>query len=204
MNVAYLIIGKNIDLKNYCFEDDSLKVGIDRGSYIALSNNIDLDIAIGDFDSCSKEEINLIESKVKNIVRLNSIKDDTDTEAALNLVSSYDKIIILGGIQGKRIEHFLANIILLSKNPKIVIEDDYSKIFFLDVGKHVVEKENYTFISFISLKESRISLNGFKYELDNYLLRNDSSLCFSNEFKSSKGEIEVSLSPLIVILSKKD
>ena len=73
---AYLIIGNNCDLTKYDLKDKFV-VGIDKGAYLATINNIELDLAVGDFDSVTLEELKTINAK--KIIKLNPIKDETDT-----------------------------------------------------------------------------------------------------------------------------
>ena len=107
MDVCF-IIGNNFDLTKYDFTN-KIVVGIDRGAYLAFQNNIKLDYAVGDFDSISAQELEELYTYT-NVVKLNPIKDDTDTLHALNMFKECDNLIILGGITGKRIDHFVANL----------------------------------------------------------------------------------------------
>ena len=59
-----------------------------------------------DFDSIDEDQFDLIKDRT-SIKKLNPIKDDTDTFDAVKMLNDYSKITILGGIQGKRIEHFM-------------------------------------------------------------------------------------------------
>lgn len=70
---------------------DSIKVGIDKGSLDALNKGIKLDYAVGDFDSISQVDYDYLSQKVKNITKLNPIKDDTDTEHAINMFKMRQK-----------------------------------------------------------------------------------------------------------------
>ena len=120
---AVLIIGKNVTLKEYDLKD-AYVVGIDQGAILALEEGIALDAAIGDFDSIEKEEEKRL-SKQKNVFFLNREKDDTDTAAALKILpKEVRKITILGGIQGNRIDHFLANLLLMEQDERIGMVDD--------------------------------------------------------------------------------
>ena len=67
---------------------DSYVIGVDKGALYCLKNHIRMDLAVGDFDSVNNRDFDLINKETK-IIKLNSIKDDTDTEHALNLVKNY-------------------------------------------------------------------------------------------------------------------
>lgn len=58
-------------------------VGVDRGSLFLIENQLPLDLAVGDFDSVSQDELQLIKKTAKAFVQASPEKDDTDTELAL-------------------------------------------------------------------------------------------------------------------------
>lgn len=175
-----LFCGQNVDLNKYNLKDSYL-VGIDNGALILANNKIEMDLALGDFDTAKEENLNLIMKYSKKIKKLNPIKDDTDTFDALDIVyGKYDEILVLGGIQGKRVEHLISNIYALKKYKGLKLIDDYSLIEIIDKDKEF-KKDEYKYISFFSLKDSIVSLKGFKYNLDNYNLKVFDPLCISNE-----------------------
>lgn len=199
---AVLIIGHDMNLKNYNYQKKYV-VGVDEGAFLALHQGIRLDLAIGDFDSITKEELALLQAKVPTKV-LHPIKDDTDTQAALEVVKDAKKITILGGIQGHRIEHFLANLIMMKNNSKIEMLDDYSRIFTMDKS-FFIPKEEYTYISFFALEDTKnLTLKGFKYPLTNYELKTYNPLTISNEWVQPIGQVQFTEGRLLVILSKSD
>ncbi len=182
---------------------DSLVIGVDRGAYNAISFGIKPDISIGDFDSVNDEEFKEIAKNSKSVIKLNPIKDKTDTEEAINLVKGYDEIVILGGIQGKRIEHFYANLMLLLKYPNVKIKDDRSLIEVKD--KSFIPNKDYKFISLFSIdEEAIISISGMKYNLENYHLKKiDATLGCSNEIINNP-IVNIHSGRLLVISSKDD
>jgi thiamine pyrophosphokinase len=198
---AVLFIGNNYKLNKNDFID-SYVIGVDKGALFCLNNNIKMDLAVGDFDSINEKEYELIKNTTK-VVKLNPIKDDTDTEHALNLVKDYDEILILGGIKGNRIEHFISMLIYLKKFPNLVIKDDYSIIFSSSKDLKIKKDEEYKYISIFSLdNDTFISLKGFKYDLDNYNLKTDNPLGVSNEIIDDYGII--SLKGRIMIIRTRD
>ena len=170
----------NIDKINKEYLNNAFIIGVDRGALNAINQGINLDISIGDFDSVNENEFELIKNNSKKIIKLNRIKDETDTLEAINLVKDYDEIIILGGIKGKRIEHFYSNLILLNNYNNIKMIDDNSLI---EIKKESFKPYiNYQFVSFFSLDDNTIiSLDGFKYNLSKYNLKRNDPLCISNE-----------------------
>ena len=197
------IILKNAYLNNFNKNDYDIVIGADRGAYFAISNNINPDISIGDFDSVNDSEFELIKKNSKKIIKLNPIKDESDTHEAIELVKDYDKIIILGGIKGKRIEHLFANIIDLINYKNLSMIDEDSLIETVNDNNYVINKD-YKFVSLYSLdSESIISLDGFKYNLNNYHLKYNDPLCLSNEIINNP-KINLIKGRLLIIYSHGD
>ena len=197
---AYLIVGNNCDLSQFDFKN-SFVVGIDKGALLASQQNIHLNLAVGDFDSIETKEVAQI--KADSIVHLNPIKDDTDTLYALKLCKNYNHLYLLGAIQGKRIEHLIANLCLFNQFPNLVMIDDYSLIRLCNYEENF-QKDEYQYHSFFALEDViGLSLKGFKYELNDFHLAVLNPLGVSNEvidnaylsFKSGK---------LLMVKSKKE
>ena len=199
MDVCF-IIGNNFDLTKYDFTN-KIVVGIDKGAYLAYLANIKLDCAIGDFDSISANELKELSTYTK-VIKLDPVKDDTDTRYALRLYSTYDNLIILGGVTGKRIDHFVANLKLFYEFPNLIITDDDTEIKLCD-KKSIFQKDEYNFYSFFALEDVEdLSLKGFKYELDNYFLSHTSPLGVSNEIVKEEATLSYSKGKLLLIKTK--
>lgn len=196
-----LIIGHDMDFSKFNFKGKYL-IGVDEGALVALKNGIALNVAIGDFDSVSEEDLDFIRSKTK-VIQLPEHKSDTDTGAALKLCKDATRIIILGGIQGKRIEHFIANLILMETHRNVEMLDNNSHIYIMD-SSFSIKRTDYKFISFFALQDTIISLEGFSYPLNNYHLKNTDPLTISNELKENRGIITLKGGRVLVIQSKED
>ncbi len=192
----------NIKKINKEYLKDALIIGVDRGALIATKEGIKLDIAIGDFDSVNDMEFDLIKNNTKKLIKLNPIKDKTDTSEAIELAKDCDEILILGGIKGKRIEHFYANILELANNPKIKLIDDNSLIEAMDNNNYNVRLD-YKYVSIFSILDSVLTLSGFKYNLENYHLKTNSALGVSNEIISNP-KIDLKSGKLLIIYSNED
>lgn len=176
-------------------------IGCDKGAYNAALNGITMDVAIGDFDSVDIDMMNLINKYAKRVIKLNPIKDKTDTSEAIDLVSMYDEVYILGGIQGKRIEHFIANMIELINHHNLILIDEYSRIEYHNTT--FTPRIDYKFISLFTPTEATITLTNMKYEVSNYILKYNDPLAISNEAKNNP-LIEIKSGELIVIYTKDD
>ena len=193
-------IGNNFDITNYDFSN-KIVVGIDKGAYLAYKTGIKLDYAIGDFDSISAQELEEL-YEYTNVIKLNPIKDDTDTLYALKMFADYDSLIVLGGIAGKRIDHFVANLKLFYEFPNLTMVDNDTFISLCDKESYF-RKDEYNFYSFFALEDVYdLSMEGFKYELDKYNLSHTSILGVSNEIINDSATLSYSKGKLLLIKTK--
>lgn len=198
----YLVLASDIDLTSYHFEKDSLLFGVDRGALKAIKAGFRLEYAVGDFDSVTAKEKDEIKGHSNHFVELNSRKDDTDTAHAYHLAKTLsDDILILGGVEGKRIEHFLAIVELLRLDQHLVVEGERSLLRRLDSNNNplIIKKSKWKFYSFFAFSEATISLLGFKYPLDNYVLKVGDPLCVSNEIQGEEATITLQGGPLLLV-----
>ncbi len=196
MNILMVLAGE-IDLKISDFLTNNKVdyiVAIDGGYNHLYKEDIKPDILIGDFDSAAGVD------KVKNI-KLSKTKDYTDYEHALKYIEEnfkYNKITVLGFLSLKRPEHFYANLKNLNKGMEYVSSKTCIKL--LEPGEHVIEKIKYVSF-FAKTKVEKLNLEGFEYELKDYNLDVNDTLCISNEVKD-KGKVYFKKGQLIVFLSK--
>lgn len=182
--------------------NDAYLIGVEYGAYHLIKLGYIPDLAIGDFDSIDLDTLKEIEKKAKKTIKLNPIKDITDTEAAI-MESITDEIVILGGIKGKRIEHFYANLLLLKKYKNVILKDEYSKIF---ISNQIVYTEpDYKFISIFPVDDKIIlSLENMKYEVKHYELNKDNpTLGISNE-ANGIGKISIEEGMAFIFFTKDD
>lgn len=172
-------------------------IAVDGAFDELIKQKVKIDLVIGDMDSVK----NLRQLRKYEQIKLPRVKDETDSHAALNHAYSLtNNVIMIGGIQGARIEHFIANMLLLDKFPNLLIMDNNSKVYLLKEGSHVVTKSEY--VSFFAKEDSIISLHGFKYELENYKLNRFNPLAISNEILASYGEVDVKKGEVYIIKTK--
>lgn len=177
-------------------ESYDVLVGADSGALVLTSLNISMDIAVGDFDSVTKDEFESIKHNAKEVRISNPIKDETDTHLAIQVLkeNGCDEFVIIGGL-GKRIDHTLSNMFLLTED-HVTIKDEYTKMYLLKPGEYHI-KNNHKYISFFAIEEIiDLKLSGFKYELNNKTLPMYNPLCISNE---GEGNVSFTKGTLLVI-----
>lgn len=170
-------------------------IAVDKGVQHCIDNNIDINLAIGDFDSYDESKV-----KAKKIV-LNPVKDETDMYVAINeaIKMQPEKIYVYGASNG-RLDHYLANINMLGMYD-IELIDSVNRVYV--TGKSFTTSTS-KYISFFKFDGNPIiTLKGFKYPLEGYELKNKDNLCVSNEV-IRKGEVEITNGRVLVIESKKD
>ncbi|WP_134683341.1 thiamine diphosphokinase [Brevibacillus migulae] len=184
-------------------------VGVDRGAFFLLQHGMKPDLAIGDFDSVSEEELQSIRTQVTDLQTCDPVwKDWTDTEMAFHwaLEQSPSEIILLGAL-GTRFDHSFANVQLLVRALRAGVPcrivDEKNELILLDRTGHV-SKSSFSHISLLpfSPEVTGITLTGFQYPLEQATLRWGESLGVSNVLVEETGTIELESGYLLVIQSK--
>ena len=177
-------------------------IAVDGGLSAANLLQLIPDVIVGDFDTVSSE---LLEHYTKykkcRTVRLNPVKDDTDTQCAMNIAIEMgaDEVDIIGGTGG-RIDHELANIFMLKmaleRGIKAVMYDEINKIYVIR-GRNRLKRDSMygRYISFIQLEgpAKDVTMNGFLYNVEHFDFDTSKEyrLGVSNEFKDDEAEINI-------------
>ena len=188
-------------------EKYDLIIACDRGYLYAKKLKIKPDIIVGDFDS---SPIPKIKNEKINIIKVSSIKDDTDTSLAIKyaLRNGYKNIDIICAL-GNRLDHTLANIQIL----KYILEaggvcrilSSEVEIRTLKIGLNKIinnskKTKNQTFSIFSLSDKSKIKyIKGSKYDTKDITIKNDFPLGVSNEFIKSEVSIYVDSGVVIAV-----
>ncbi|OEH92717.1 thiamine diphosphokinase [Bacillus solimangrovi] len=184
-------------------------IGVDAGASFLVKHGKQMDAALGDFDSVTTEEIDVIKQNSNKFQICDPIdKDLTDTELGLRFAieQGADIITIIGGI-GTRFDHSLANVHLLKMTLEegitCKIVDLYNQIQLAN-DKLNITNDGYEHVSLLPLssKVTGVTLNGFKYPLQNATLSIGMSLGISNILINDIGSIEIDEGELLIIQSR--
>jgi thiamine pyrophosphokinase len=95
--------------------DGRVVVAADSGVAHALALGLEIDVAVGDFDSLDPATLEAIEAAGVRVERHPVAKNATDLELAIDVAVGLGaaRIIVLGG-HGGRLDHFLANALVLA------------------------------------------------------------------------------------------
>ncbi len=157
-------------------------IGVDRGAYVLAAEGRHMVAAVGDFDSVDVAELGTIKEYCAEFILLPREKDETDSESAINYaLNTYEHIILYGATNG-RCDHFLANIMLLDRyKGRVELLDEHNRIRYLTPGTYHVAKNHYSYLSFITLDNCELTLEGVKYPIDSRPIKRGDIYTVSNE-----------------------
>ena len=168
----------------------------DGGLDHALKSGISPDLVVGDMDSVKIKEHNF-EQRIYP-----KDKDLTDGEIAIKecLKKGCTKIILTCAL-GKRKDHELSNIFLLSKYPMCIISEKDAEISVVSADATLNSLKGKT-ISIIPLKKTILSLSGFLYPLLNKEIDLGETLTMSNVVKDDNAKISITSGKIILFVNK--
>ncbi|WP_059052993.1 thiamine diphosphokinase [Paenibacillus senegalimassiliensis] len=189
--------------------EDDYTIGADRGALFLVEHGIKPNLAVGDFDSVSEDELEIIRNNSRELTTCDALdKDLTDTELAFDLaIRLQPQEIILVGVLGTRMDHTLANIHILLRAVQHQIAcsiwDEYNHITLTGTTAQV-EDRGYTYVSLLPItpEVTGITLDGFLYPLDKATLKMGQSLAVSNKLIASTGTVKVESGWLLIIQSR--
>lgn len=167
--------------------------------------NIQPDVIMGDMDSVDAAGLKKYSACGVKILKYQSDKDATDTQLALEYALGLKpESIEIWGALGGRIDHALANLFLLKiaerSGIKTSLIDEYCEIFAVKKEISIDDAVGQTISLFpLGSQAEGISLNGFKYALDNETLEMGVSRGLSNIIVESPATIYIKSGSLLVI-----
>ncbi|NLW39778.1 MAG: thiamine diphosphokinase [Tissierellia bacterium] len=210
MKALIVLNGKILDLNRLRVvgKEVDFILSADGGTNHCLEASLIPDLVVGDLDSISEESIQIIKKNGIPIEKFPVKKDKTDSELASDYVidKGFKDITIMGAI-GNRMDHTLANILLLTKLTEKGIKGriiDGNNTIYLVEDELTLENQAGFYVSVIPITNSGIliSLKGFEYELENTEIKFGSTLGISNRIVKNKGIVKVHKGRGLVIVSK--
>ena len=188
------------EIKSLCTSDDFI-VCADSGYSFAKKAGLTPNLIIGDFDSL-KEEL----PQNTEVVKLNTHKDDTDTEHCVMecIRRGYKDFLLLGSIGG-RTDHTFANIATLAflseYNYNGIARNNVEEIRILKEGSYEMNnKKGLIFSVFPYGCESvNVTYKGAEYMLNNKTLTYNVSRGISNVFVDDEAEITINRGRAILL-----
>lgn len=214
MKVIHIMVGgpqREIpDLEAYN-QPTIIWLGVDGGAKWLLENDIVPDHALGDFDSLTAAELEMVRAKVATVEQFPAEKDQTDTELGLTwAIDQGADVIRIFGTSGGRIDHLLANLMMLTKPQfreaieKVELIDRYNFLKMYAPGTHTITKiQDMQYVAFTTMGNvDGLTLKGFKYPLTDAAFPFGVALS-SNEFLGTEGEFSFQ-SGLILMSQSRD
>ena len=177
-------------------------IAADRGLEAFDAAGIAPDFLLGDMDSVRGDVLAHYEERLP-LMRLNCQKDNTDGEAALDVaVERGAKEIVFLGALGGRLDHALANLMLLVRAHKLGayarIADEKVEIERVD-GRKVIKEAKGDTVSLLPLGFAHgVTIEGFFYPLAEGDLTNDNTLGVSNVVTSDHAVVSVKEGDLLL------
>lgn len=212
METIHIILGApKEELIKPLIQTKGLIIGVDRGAVFALEEEIEVDVALGDFDSISEEEKSMIENHVKKTLDHPSDKDDTDTEISFlyALENFSPESIYVYNWYGGRVDHLHSIfMVVLQKRfeelvPKLKFVSKNNHIEYYLPGEYTISKmKEMDYLSYILLTEvKRLTLKEVKYEVSNTDFERPLAL-ISNEFINDQAILSFEEGIVAVIQSR--
>lgn len=188
-----------------------LMIAADSGMNFLHRNGIVPNIIAGDFDSAKEESVAYFQGlNDVQVMKLNPIKDDTDTEFVIReAIRRGAKEITVLGATGTRLDHVLANVYLLGigleEGISIQLVDKHNRIRMINSSLEIGRDEQFgDYVSVLPVKGDAkgVNLEGMKYPLYDANIKCFSSLGVSNEIIDEVAKISVKQGVLLVIESR--
>ena len=164
-------------------------IGVDRAAYWLMKHGVVPQVAIGDFDSTGRGELDKIKQSIPTVKCYAPEKDFTDTELALKYaINLKPSSIILYGGSGTRLDHTLGTLHILERCQKrgipAVFRDKTNEVMVVGRGRTILSRRaGSRYVSIVPITSSiQLSLSGFTYEIAKKTIRRGQTIGISNEF----------------------
>lgn len=214
MSKLKIAVVSNGEIKHYPYiktriESYDYIICADGGAHHVYNMGLTPDLIVGDFDSVPNEVLAHFKKLKVEVRDFPPEKDLTDTHLAIDMALEKKPTYIgLFGATGNRMDHTLSNInhLLYIKQNHVegILIDDYNEIFLANNEKTTIKGNQGDIVSFISIsqKTEGITLEGFKYPLNDRTLHQGDSLCVSNVMAGSTAILYKTTGDLLVIKSR--
>jgi thiamine pyrophosphokinase len=187
--------------------DDALVVAADGGAAAALELGLRPNLVLGDFDSIEPDRLDALRARGIPVQPYPRDKDVTDGELAvqhvLGMLAPGAEVLLIGFLGGPRLDHELANVLLLVRLPSgCALVDERTEVRLLRHGQRyewVPEAgELVTLLALDSVADG-VSTRGLKWQLDAATLEVGSTRGVSNEALGDPAAVEVGRGLLLVV-----
>jgi thiamine pyrophosphokinase len=188
----------------------ALVIAADGGALKAESLGLRPNLVVGDLDSLDERDVERLRREDVPVLAFPSRKDESDTELAVReaLARGANRVVFIGALGGRRLEHSLANVLLLTM-PELsridaAIVDRASTVRALGSGgRRGLELRGAAgdYVSLLPLTErvEGVTTTGLAYELHDEELRQGPARGLSNELTGRQATITTRSGRLLVV-----
>jgi thiamine pyrophosphokinase len=189
-----------------------LVIAADGGALKAEGIGYPARVVVGDADSLAPDQVSRLRNAGAEVVVHPAAKDESDTELALNeaLSRGATRVVIVGAFGGKRLEHTLANILLVASEPytgrDICLADGASTLRVMHDGESLeITGRAGDYVSLLPLTRhvSGVTTLGLRYALTKEMLEQGPPRGLSNELTTGAATIQIDHGRLAVIHTRR-
>ena len=183
-----------------------LVIAVDGGADALARAGLTPSLLIGDLDSISAATLADLEARGVELIRLETAKDETDTEAALRLAveRGVTEITVFNALGGPRLDHLLGNLLLLTAPwlapARVTLVDGLHKAFLV-AGDGAVSGRAGDTVSLLPLTEmvEDVRTEGLLYPLRGETLHQGATRGVSNEMTGERARVTHGAGALLLI-----
>lgn len=191
------IMGRKEEYRSIFNEGDYTIIAADGGLFLLEKLNLTPNVLLGDFDSIPLNRLEFYTEKKVKIIRYPVEKNETDGELAISycLDEGFTDVIMVG-TRGGRLDHQLANILLLEyayhNDLNLLIKEPGMEMGIINGNKRFYNCSG-EYLSLIPLSEEvkGVSITGCRYNLEGATLYRYKTRGISNEIIENIVELSV-------------
>jgi len=195
---------------------DLLVMAADGGALKASALGLRPHVVVGDADSLTADEADVFRRDGAEVLVYPRAKDESDTELCVReaLRRGAERLVIVGAFGGRRLEHTLANVLLLTlpelhgpEGRDACLADGASVLRVLLGGErleiHGVARD---FVSLLPLTEEAtgVTTEGLAYPLRDATLQQGPARGLSNEMTTDRASVSLAAGRLAVIHTRQE
>jgi len=218
--ITFIVAGGQLDtgflsrmLEEVAAGQERFIIAADSGVQRCFEIGVTPDYIVGDFDSADDGVYEAALECGAPVKKLNPIKDDTDSEAALGIALENvpdGDIYYLGGT-GSRLDHVFGNVALLGKGllagRTVYLVDETNRIRMIGPGMTCEIQASEQYGKYVSVfpymgQVTGLTMEGFKYPLQDATIGGYNTLTVSNEIVQYICKVSVGQGYLIIMETK--
>ncbi|MEP7378311.1 MAG: thiamine diphosphokinase [Chloroflexota bacterium] len=190
-----------------------LVIAADGGALKAEALGYPPRVVVGDADSLAASDVERFRAAGAEVVVRPADKDESDTELALNeaLSRGATRVVIVGGFGGRRLEHTIANVLLLGserlRGRDISLADGASTLRVMhDRETLEITGSSGDYVSLLPLTPhvAGVTTVGLRYALSKEMLEQGPARGLSNELTNGTATIQIDQGRLAVVHTRRN